>query len=85
MPQDEGMVFVWPEAEGRSFWMRNTFIPLDILYIRERKVVSMVVWAKPHDETGLPSNAAADMVLEVNGGWAAAHNVGVGSTVSLTF
>lgn len=85
MPQGEGMVFVWPEAEARSFWMKNTFIPLDILYIRGREVVSVVAWAKPHDETGLASGAAADMVLEVNGGWAAAHNVGVGSVVSLTF
>lgn len=81
MPQQAGMLFVWPEAAMRNFWMRNTFIPLDLLYIRQGKIVNVVAWAKPFDETGLPSGEPADMVLEVNGGWASAHDVGVGDSV----
>lgn len=83
MAPDAGMLFVWPQAQERSFWMRNTFIPLDLLFLRAGKVVSVVPWAKPFDETALPSGEPADMVLEVNGGWAMAHNVNVGSEMSL--
>ena len=83
MPDMEGMLFTWPEAHERSFWMRNTYIPLDLIYIRQGKIVSMIAWAKPFDETGLPSGGPADMVLEVNGGWAGAHKVQVGASVTL--
>ncbi|RYG62229.1 MAG: DUF192 domain-containing protein [Alphaproteobacteria bacterium] len=83
MPADEGMLFVWPEAEERSFWMRNTFIPLDLLYVSRGKVVSIIEGAKPHDETGLPSGKPADMVLEMNAGWVKAHGIRIGDTVTL--
>jgi uncharacterized membrane protein (UPF0127 family) len=81
MPEKEGMVFVWPEAAVRSFWMRNTFIPLDLFYIRQGEIVKVISWAKPLDETGLPSDQPVDWVLEMNGGWAERYNVGVGDKV----
>lgn len=81
MPKDKGMLFVWPEARERSFWMRNTFIPLDLLYANDGKVVSILEGAKPHDETGLPSGKPADMVLEVNAGWVKTHGVKVGDPI----
>ncbi len=83
MPADQGMLFVWPEAEERVFWMKNTYIPLDLIYARAGTVVSIVEGAKPHDETGLPSGAPADMVLEVNAGWVRSHGVQVGDAVTL--
>jgi uncharacterized protein len=82
MPENDGMLFVWDEAAPRSFWMRNTYIPLDIVYLNEGKVVS-VVQGKPLDETGLPSGVPADMVLEVNAGWVAKHGVTVGDTLEI--
>ena len=81
MPQDHGMLFVWPDARERSFWMKNTYIPLDLLFIREGRIVSFAENAKPHDESGLPSGKPADMVLEVNAGWVKTHGVGVGDAV----
>ncbi len=81
MPQDQGMLFVWPESRERSFWMRNTFIPLDLIYINGGRVVSVVENARPHDETGLPSGQPADMVLEVNAGWVKAHGIAAGDSV----
>ncbi len=81
MPDDVGMLFVWPDIAMRSFWMRNTYIPLDLIYIQRGKIVRIIPWAKPFDETGLPSGEPVDVVLEVNGGWTARRGVSVGHTV----
>jgi uncharacterized membrane protein (UPF0127 family) len=83
MDADKGMLFVWPHAEARSFWMHETYIPLDLLFIREGRVVSIAPWAKPLDDTPLPSGEPADMVLEVNGGWTIERGVTVGDRVVL--
>ena len=83
MPDSEGMLFVWPDAEIRSFWMRNTYIPLDLLFVRDSRVVGIAAWAKPHDESQILSDGPADSVVEVNGGWAARHGIAVGSPVML--
>ncbi len=81
MPEKEGMLFVWPEAAVRSFWMRNTYIPLDLFYIRNGEIVKVISWAKPLDESPLPSDQPVDWVLEMNGGWAERYNIGVGDKV----
>lgn len=78
MAPNAGMLFVWSKPEPRSFWMRNTYIPLDLIYLNDGKVVSVIEKAKPFDETGLPSGEPADMVLEVNAGWVARHDIEVG-------
>lgn len=81
MPDDVGMLFMWPDIAMRSFWMRNTYIPLDLIYIQRGKIVRIIPWAKPFDETSLPSGEPVDVVLEVNGGWTARRGVSVGHTV----
>src|SRR4051794_14510700 len=75
MPEDHGMLFVFPDERPLSFWMRNTLIPLDIVYLdRVGKVVS-VAQMKPLDETGVPSGWPAKYAIELNEG--AAKRVGV--------
>ena len=65
---NQGMLFIFPDSQMRSFYMKNTKIPLDILYINESKViVSVQKNAKPFDETSLPSEAPAKYVLEIYG------------------
>ena len=67
--QNEGMLFIFPDEQRRSFYMKNTLIPLDILYFNsEKKLVSLQKNAKPYDETSLPSDANSQYVLEVNAG-----------------
>ena len=83
MAPNAGMLFVWSKPEPRSFWMRNTYIPLDLIYLNDGKVVSLIEKAKPFDETGLPSGVPADMVLEVNAGWVARHGVKVGDRLQV--
>lgn len=69
MKDNQGMLFVFPESDFRSFYMKNTEIPLDIIYISEdKRIVSIQKNAKPFDETSLPSEAPAKYVLEINGG-----------------
>ncbi|WP_140985095.1 DUF192 domain-containing protein [Asticcacaulis tiandongensis] len=69
MPADHGMLFLFPDMAERSFWMHNTPLPLDIIYISSSaQVVSIQRNAIPYDRTPLPSFGAAVAVLEINGG-----------------
>ena len=65
---DQGMLFVFPEAEDQSFWMKNTLIPLDIAFISKDKKILNTAQMKPHDETGTPSKGKAQYVLEMKKG-----------------
>jgi uncharacterized membrane protein (UPF0127 family) len=82
LPVDDGMLFIFESDEIQSFWMRNTLIPLDMIFIRSDLVVVGVVHnATPMTDTPRGVDKPSRYVLEVNGGWAAAHGVGEGSTV----
>lgn len=65
-----GMLFIFPEEEELSFWMKNTLIPLDMIFIsKDRKIVSIQENAEPRTLATRPSAAPAQLVLEVPGGW----------------
>lgn len=69
---DRGMLFLFSRAAPQMFWMRNTLIPLDIVYIGENgRVVSISRNVQPLDESGAPSAGPAKFVLELAGGRAA--------------
>ena len=76
----EGMLFVYEaEKPGIAFWMRNTLIPLDMIFAdAEGVVVSVHANAVPLDETPIPAGAPAQFVLEVPGGRAAALGIAAG-------
>lgn len=78
----KGMLFVWPAPRYTVFWMKNTLIPLDIIFINQGKVVGVIAWAKPRDETPLDPGVDSDMVLEVPGGWAVENGITTGWTVA---
>ncbi len=78
----QGMLFIFPNESERSFYMKNTRIPLDIIYISaDSTIVSFQKNAKPFNETSLPSNSPAKYVLEVNGGLSETWNLQVGDKV----
>ncbi|NRD24858.1 DUF192 domain-containing protein [Winogradskyella litoriviva] len=82
---NHGMLFIFPDVEFRSFYMKNTKIPLDIIYIDESlSIVSFQKNAKPFDETSLPSEAPAKYVLEINGGLSDEWQLDVGDKISYT-
>ena len=69
LPGDHGMIFDFQRDQPVSMWMRNTLIPLDMLFIaRDGRVVNIHERAVPHDETAIPSEGPVRAVLEVNGG-----------------
>ncbi len=69
---DRGMLFLFSRSSPQMFWMRNTLIPLDIIYIGENgRVVSISRNVQPLDESGAPSAGPAKFVLELAGGRAA--------------
>ncbi|PVW16228.1 DUF192 domain-containing protein [Marixanthomonas spongiae] len=69
MPNNQGMLFIFENEQPRSFYMKNTAFPLDIIYIdSDKKIVSIQKGAKPMDPTSLPSEGPAQYVLEVNAG-----------------
>ncbi len=66
---DRGMLFNFRQVGGVSFWMRNTLIPLDMIFIAaDGHVVSIARNAVPHDETPIPSGGPVLGVLELRGG-----------------
>ncbi|MHB1277506.1 MAG: DUF192 domain-containing protein [Bacteroidia bacterium] len=69
MEENRGMLFIFPDVSMRSFWMRNTIIPLDIIFISEQKtIVTIQRNTTPFSEKSIPSSAPAKYVLEVNAG-----------------
>ncbi len=83
MPEDRGMLFDFEQEQPVSMWMRNTFIPLDMLFIKADGVVHHIhARAQPLDETPIPSNGNVRYVLEINGGIAAKLGLKPGDRVS---
>lgn len=81
MSTDIGMLFLMPEEKIQSFWMKNTYIPLDIIYINSKnQVVSIKENAKPMNESPLPSEEPAIYVLEISGGTSAKLGIKPGNT-----
>jgi uncharacterized membrane protein (UPF0127 family) len=82
LPYNAGMFFVMVKDAVWSFYMRNTFIPLDIIYIaRDWTVAGVIPNAEPCTETRRSVHKPSSYVLEVNGGWAAAHQITAGARV----
>jgi uncharacterized membrane protein (UPF0127 family) len=82
LPPDDGMLFLMEERKVQSFWMHNTLIPLDMIFIdRDLTVVGIVEQATPLTEDSRDVGKPSVYVLEVNGGWSKQHGVGAGSKV----
>ena len=82
LPEDEGMLFIYPDSDMRSFWMKNTLIPLSLAYIDTKGVIFQIIDMLPLDETGHPSDKPAQYVLEVNRGWFEKNGVKIGDSIS---
>lgn len=83
LPDGTGMLFIFSREQPLSFWMRNTLIPLDMIFIDAKgKIVSVIENAEPRTLTSRPSAAPATYVLEVPGGWSAKQGVKAGGAVT---
>jgi len=82
MPEDAGMLFLFPDLSQQGFWMKNTLISLDILWLNERKEVVYFVTAPPCRKDPCATYAPlqkAMYVLELNAGMVKRHNIKIGS------
>ncbi len=69
LDEKQAMLFIFDDERPRSFYMKNTYVPLDIIFINaDNKIVSISENAKATDESSIPSNAPAKYVLEINAG-----------------
>ncbi len=79
----EGMIFPFPSPRMASFWMRNTLIPLDLIFIRsDGTIANIAANAVPHSEASIPSVEPVTAVLELRGGRAAELGLAPGDRVS---
>ncbi len=82
MEEGQGMLFIFPDEDFRSFWMANTPLPLDIMYVNNaRKIVTIQRNTVPSSEESVPSTAPATYVIEVNAGFADRHGITEGDMV----
>ena len=82
LSSDAGMLFLFPSLDIQSFWMKNTLISLDILWLNERKEVVYLLTAQPCRKDPCDSIVPlqkALYVLEVNAGYAKKHKLDIGS------
>jgi uncharacterized membrane protein (UPF0127 family) len=83
MPADHGMIFVFPEEAEREFWMKDTLIRLDILYLDWSGKVISIKTMEPRDLTPVPSDGPAMYAIELNQGSAQRAGVHQGDTLTI--
>jgi uncharacterized membrane protein (UPF0127 family) len=84
LDQDQGMLFIFPQEDQKFFWMKNTYIPLDMIFINEDlEVVGILENVEPLTEELRSVGVPSILVVEVNGGWAARHGVEKGCRVKI--
>lgn len=83
MQDNRGMLFIFEKEARKYFYMKNTSIPLDIIYINSNfKIVSIQKNTVPYDETSIPSGVPAKYALEINGGLSNQWGLKVGDVMS---
>lgn len=83
MPDDHGMIFIFTDEQPRSFWMKNTEIPLDILYVDAKGQVVSIHQMEPYVLKSVHSAAAARFAIELNQGAASKSGVKVGDVLQI--
>lgn len=79
---NEGMLFLYPAEKPVAFWMKNTPLPLDMIFIDGKgRIVSVAAMAKPYDTSPISSDGPAKAVLEILGGSAGQLGIKAGDLV----
>ena len=83
MEEHQGMLFVFENEEVRSFWMKNTVLPLDIIFINAKsEIVTIHKSTTPYSEGSYASTKPAKYVVEVNAGFTDKYKVSVGNKIA---
>lgn len=81
IPSDGGMLFVFPDSAERSFYMKNTKIPLSIAFADPDGTINTIKPMDPFDETSVTSDSPSKFALEMNQGWFDSNDVCVGDKI----
>lgn len=82
MNEDNGMLFIFPYETYQAFWMKNTIIPLDIIYVNaQNEIVKIYKNTEPYSEKSLPSGKPSIYVVEVNGGYTDKYGIKEGDKI----
>jgi uncharacterized membrane protein (UPF0127 family) len=85
----QGMLFVYPDQKPRGVWMKNTLLPLDVLFLNHKaEIVAMLPDLQPCRQNPCPiynSQLPATYMLEVNAGFINNHQLKIGQTLNLPF
>ncbi len=86
LDQNSGMIFLFPDSQIRTFWMKNTYIPLDIAFLDQGyTIINIEENAKPLDTSvRYTSSRPAQYVIETNAGWFKQNNISQGDTLTIT-
>jgi uncharacterized membrane protein (UPF0127 family) len=83
MDENKGMLFIFSEEAKQSFWMRNTLISLDMVFVNaSNKIVTIHKNTQTLSDQSYPSTAPAKYVVEVNGGYCSKHNINEGDKIN---
>jgi len=83
MEENNGMLFLMEKEEMQAFWMKNTILPLDIMFVdSERRIINIQKNCKPFSLEQLPSARPALYVVEVNAGYADKYGIKAGDLIS---
>lgn len=84
LPQDAGMLFIFGEEQERSFWMANTPLSLDIIFVNaDLEIVRIQRNTSPYSQDSIPSGAPAKYVIEVNAGYTLDHDIYEGAKIQI--
>lgn len=85
MEENQGMLFIFPASERRSFWMLNTYLSLDILFVdADFTIVDIKTNTTPLSQAQLTSKANAQYVVEVLAGFVGKHNIQIGDKIQFS-
>jgi uncharacterized protein len=82
VPANTGMLFPYDPPQDVAFWMKNTLVPLDMIFIRADGTIARIATAKALDLTGVPSGEPVAAVLEIRGGRAGELGIAPGDKVN---
>ncbi|WP_187971828.1 DUF192 domain-containing protein [Aquibium microcysteis] len=82
MPENQGMLFVFPQSLPVGFWMKNTILPLDLLFVSDKGEVRAILQGVPFSTDTISPGEAVRFVLELNAGTAERQGISVGDRLS---
>lgn len=83
LPKNYGMLFLWDEDIVIGMWMKNTLVPLDMLFIDTHgRIINIARNAKPNSTDNITAGAPVRGVLEIEAGMADAHHIAIGDTIT---